>query len=159
MITIYAFIFPGGKVRLSFQVLEEVNALEINEVVPNLKILYGNEDILSSKRNLRVLDVRVVNSGNVDILKSFFDPLVPFGLVVLSAEVLQTPSVIDASNEYLKHNIRLTLLSGNQILLDPIIIHRGEYFTIRIITLHSAGTSPTIESVGKVAGSGDPSFG
>jgi hypothetical protein len=152
LITIYIFLFQRNRVEVTFQLISDVNALDINQEVPNLQILYGSEDILSSKRNLRIIDIRVINSGSVDILKTFFDERAPFGIAINEAEILQKPSLLDSSNTYIETNLQLQLVDKNTVFIEPIIFEKGEYFSLRFIVLHSVNIRPIVKSVGKIAG-------
>jgi hypothetical protein len=152
LITIYVFVFQRHKVELSFQITNEINALDINESVPNLQIFYNKEDILTAKKNLRLIDVKVSNTGDVDILKDFYDSNSPIGLAVEGAEVIQVPYISDASSDYLQRNVSLRLISNAQVVIDPIILERGEYFSLRLTVVHPLGTAPTLRTFGKVAG-------
>jgi hypothetical protein len=72
---------------------DEFNLVEIREKISNLKILYENDDILESQKEIKVVRLELINEGET-ILQSYYDQLEPFGLRFSNAKILDAKNNI-----------------------------------------------------------------
>src|SRR5437016_12539681 len=89
------------KPNILFEVLSEANVLDIHTALPELTILFRGEDVQKASLNLRVIRVRVSNSGESDIAQSLYDNNEPWGFKVRGGRAIEV-RVVDATSDYLR---------------------------------------------------------
>lgn len=151
-LTTYAFFFQEKKIDLQYEIIANSNVLDIKAELTQLDILYNGKSLKQKNQNLRIVNLRINNTGTEHILKTFYDDNDPLGFKVVDGEIIENPEVLDASNEYLKNNLVVTLESANQVSFSKVIIESREFFVLKLLILHKYGSSPRIIPVGKVAG-------
>ena len=139
------------KPKLRFEVVSNTNVLDVREDLGKLEILYDGLDIKKSKQSLRVVVVRVVNPGETDILMGHYDERVPLGFTVSNGELLRV-ELLEASNQYLKSQLRVSLTDSLRGVFEPVILESKEFFIFKALILHAQGTPPTLSPQGKIAG-------
>ena len=152
LVTIYAFYFYENKTALQYDIISNTSVLDINADLGNLEIFYGKSNLKIEKRNLRLISVRVMNTGSTNILKDFYDDEDPLGLQVTDGNIIETPELLEASNDYLKRNVKIFLTSPGTISFSKVIIEPKEFFTVKLLALYRADTTPKIMATGKIAG-------
>lgn len=148
---IYSY-FEKKNVLLQYEVLTNTNVLDINANVSKLDILYDSISLKKKKQNLRVVTIRLVNRGQVDVLKDFFDDNSPLGVKIVGGEIVESPELIEASSDYLSKNIHMNKVDRNTVLFSNVIIEKGEFLVFKALVLHNSNSQPSVESIGKVAG-------
>lgn len=136
---------------VTLQVVSNANVYDIHANVGNLEIFYAGENLRKSKQTLRLISVRLVNSGPTNITKNDYDDADPLGFEVHQGRILETPA-FRGSNTYLQRNLATTLTSDNRVSIKPIILESGEFIEAQVLVLSPEGAVPTIEPYGKVAG-------
>jgi len=152
IITIYAFFFQQKKTELTYEIIANTNVLDIRAEVSKLDVLYDGTSLKHRNENLRIISVRVINSGTENILNSFYDDNAPLGLELSGGKIIENPEILEASNEYIKSNLRISLDSLVKVTFSKVILESKEYFVIKLLVLHPSNVSPAIKAVGKVAG-------
>jgi hypothetical protein len=152
LLTIYAFFFQERKIDLQYQIIANSNVLDIRAELTKLDILYNGNNLKQKNQNLRVINLRIINTGTEHILNTFYDDNDLLGFKVVDGEIIENPEVLDASNEYLKNNLIVTSDSTNLVRFSKVIIESREFFVLKVLILHKRGASPSIIPVGKVAG-------
>ena len=152
LITVYAFLFPESRNALQYDIVADTSVLDIRADVGNLEILYGKSNLKENKENLRIISVRVVNTGNVNIIKNFYDDEDLLGIRITDGKIIETPELLQCSNEYLRRNLKIALPSPDSIRFSKVIMEPNEYFTIKLLVLHKINLSPRIVPIGKIAG-------
>jgi len=66
---LYTF-FHERKPNVSYEITNESNVLDLRQPIKNLSILFQNQDIEQKNLNLRIFDVKVENTGEIDILQN-----------------------------------------------------------------------------------------
>lgn len=127
VISIYAFLFQEKKTSLSYEVLANTNVLDIRAEVTKLDILYDRSSLKQGNQNLRIITVRVVNSGTENILNSFYDDNAPVGLGVSVGRIIEAPEILETSNTYLRSNLRISMDSVGVITFSKVILESREY--------------------------------
>lgn len=150
-LAIYTEFFRSRSPHITYDVLSNTPVLTTHEDVPALRILYKDIDTRQTRQIVSVVSVRVLNDGESDILKTFYEDRDPLGLSVTSGQILE-PRVSSASNDYLRANAQCTLIGTNALVLTPVILEPGESFVLRLLILHPDGTAPDVTPRGKVAG-------
>lgn len=151
-ITIYVFFFHQRKIELCYEITANTNVLDINADISNLDILYKGESLKTKKENLRIINIKVINSGTENILKNYYDNNDPLGFIITNGKIIEAPEILNASNNYLKEKLKFNLGSSDRINFSDIIIESGDYITIKVLVLHKLDIDPQIIPVGKIAG-------
>jgi hypothetical protein len=143
------------KPELAYQIASESNVLDVHASLPELSVLYRGEDIQQANLNLRILRLRVANTGTADILQAQYDQQDTFGLRVEGARVLEVRQV-DASVPYLSNAVRPQLVDQDIVRFEKPILESGAWFTVEILILHEKTREPRLTAIGKVAGVPEP---
>ena len=101
--------------------------------------------------NLRIITINVVNSGEEDILPIHYDPEDGWGMQFSEGEVIEA-RLIDSSSDYLRSKIVPNLVDQNTVAFPKVIFETGSSFTVEALLLHPKDSSPSVSSVGKIAG-------
>lgn len=152
IITIYAFFIQQRNIELQYEILSNTNILDIKADVNQFDILYDGKSLKATNENVRIITLRILNSGNTDILKDYYDDDAPLGFKVTNGLLLKEPELIGASNNYLKDNLIVKADSSNKIFFSKIILETSEYFIIKVIVKYTLKVTPSIVAIGKVAG-------
>jgi hypothetical protein len=152
MIAIYVFFFTEKKQELVYDILSDSSVLDINADVTNLDITYDGESLKKTGQSLRIITLRIKNSGTESILKTHYDSKDPLGLQISSGRIVEKPELVIASNEYLVNNLVFTVVENNKVFLNDIIIDSNESLVLKLLVLHPTGENPIVSPKGKVAG-------
>ena len=146
---IYAFYYNKSP-SISLIKLSEINVLEINRSLDDLKIYYKDEDIQNENKNIKIIVLKIKNDGKVDITQDMYDVDLPWGILVNEGDIVQA-RIIDSSNDYLSKNLS-PIINKNIIEFNKIIIESGESFSIELVLLCENKTILQYEVFGKIAG-------
>ena len=150
-VTIFAFL-QEKKVELRYEIVSNTNVLDFNAEIGKLEVTYDSTSLKKSQENLRIYTVKVVNNGNQNLLKEFYDENDPLGLQLNSGKIIELPEVIQVSNDYLKRNVKIEVYDNKSINFSQVILESGEYYIIKLLVLHKTDSIPEIISYGKIAG-------
>lgn len=150
-VTIYAFL-QEKNVDLRYEIIANTNVLDFNADINKLEVLYDSTNLKKTEENLRIYTVKIVNNGEENIIKEFYDENETVGIKISSGKIIEKPEIIQSSNEYLKRNVKFTKNEKEDILFSKVIIESGEFFIIKLLVLHNNTKIPKIQSFGKIAG-------
>lgn len=150
-ITIFAFL-QDKSVDLCYEITSNTNVLDFNADISKLEVLYDSTNLKQTKENLRIYTIKIVNLGNKDIIKEFYDSNEPIGLRINTGSIIETPELIQSSSDYLNRNAKITTHNKKKIIFSDVILEKGEFFTYKLLVLHNQDTIPEIQSFGKIAG-------
>jgi len=153
-ITIFAFL-QDKSVDLCYEITSNTNVLDFNADISKLEVLYDSTNLKQTHENLRIYTVKIINNGNKDIIKEFFDDNEPIGLKINSGNIIEPPELIQTSSDYLNRNAKIKDYQKERILFSQVILETGEFFTYKLLVLHNQDTIPNIISFGKIAGQKD----
>ncbi|MES4993747.1 hypothetical protein ABVB70_25975 [Agrobacterium radiobacter] len=149
-LTIYTEFLRDQSPHLQIEVLSNEPVLDVREKLPDLEVLYQGQDIAKSGKTLSVLLVRIANRGSANLLSAFYDINSPVRLG-LSHGALVKADITEASNPYLREAATLTRV-GPDVAMNPVIIEKNEWFTVKLLVLHDVELRPEVHVSGKVAG-------
>jgi hypothetical protein len=150
-ITIYAF-FQKSEIDLRYEITANTNVLDFNADISKLEVFYDSTNLKQKKENLRIYTIKVINIGDKDIVKEFYDDNDPMGLVISSGKIIEKPEIIETSSDYIKRNLKLSRFNRDTVTFSQVIIESNEFFVLKILVLHGVDSLPQINSIGKVAG-------
>jgi hypothetical protein len=139
------------------ELVDEFNLIEVREQISDLKILYKNDDIIESKKEIKVIRIQIRNEGDT-ILQGYYDQLEPFGLRFSNSQVLNA-EVISTNSEDLQQKLVNSVNSVNSdagnknsdVLLSKVIFDAGDYATLKITVLSDEKEILNIAPLGKIA--------
>ena len=73
------YTLRSTRTHLTMDVAGESNVLDVRHPIPDLSIMFQGKDIEGERSNLRVLTIRIVNDGEVNIHENDYDSRRPFG--------------------------------------------------------------------------------
>ncbi|MBL7128744.1 MAG: hypothetical protein ISS16_07140 [Ignavibacteria bacterium] len=150
-ITIFAFL-KDKEVDLCYEIISNTNVLDFNADISKLEVIYDSTNLKKTQENLRIYTVKIVNNGNKDILKEYYDENDPIGIKLSSGKIIEKPELIQTSSDYLNRNVIVIDYQKDKITFSQVILESGEFFTIKLLVLHKQDTIPNLLSFGKVAG-------
>lgn len=148
------------KVNFKLIVESEENLVEIKEKIPDLKLLYKNQDITLNGKNIKIIKFSLKNQGK-SILQDYYDKNKEFSVSFDSSIVLNT-IIIESNSEYLSKDLlqqnivsefsNKSLIEKNKIIFNPIIFERDKYVIFKTYLLQSENIKTTnIIFNGKIA--------
>ncbi len=137
--------------EVTFTTLSESNVLDVHAALPRLDVLYEGRSIQRTAQNLRIATIRIQNTGDVDILPSFYDPRTPWGVKVSNGKVVEV-RMLGASNQYLRSTFRTLLARNDYITFNDVILDRGSWVTVQVLALHRKTENVVLSPTGKIAG-------
>lgn len=149
---IYSTYFESKSPGIRFEILTNADVVDLREEIGKLDIIFDGTSIKTKNKSLRIITIKVTNNGNGNILKAGYDENAPLGFYVNDAEIIEKPVLIDASNNYLKDNLRITPASANRVSFSSVILEKQDYYIVKVLALSSKGLIPKVTPTGKVAG-------
>jgi hypothetical protein len=136
--------------KISFVITNEANVVDVHAPTKDLRVLFQNQDLTEGHLNLRILAVRVENSGDVDILQGQYDQNEAWGFEVRDGRVVEA-RVTSSNSAYLAKGLHPSL-AGSRVTLAKPIFERGRFAVLETLVVHDRNSTPTIHPFGKIAG-------
>lgn len=149
-ITIYAFL-QEKKANVRYELLSNINVLDFNANVNKLNVVYDSTNLRETKENIRIYTIKIINNGEQTLLNNYYDKNDPLGLKIINAKIIEKPQVIEASNNYVRKNIKILAYKTDNFIFNPIILEKGEYYIIRFLVLYKTDLTPQLIPIGKIA--------
>jgi hypothetical protein len=145
------YTLRGRRTNLVVDVAAESNVLDVRTSVRDLAVLFQGRDIQQDNANLKILQVRLSNEGEENILENYFDSRIPWGLQIEGGRVIEA-RITGSNSPYLSENLHPKLVDSNRVILDKVIFDKGKYVGLELLVLHNKNTEPQVTAVGKIAG-------
>ena len=145
---VYDFYFEDP--NITFDIVNDANVLDVHKPLSELNIYFQGEDIQQKNLNLRMISVKIENTGNVDILQNHYDENVIFGLQIDDGHIIESRLVF-SNSDYLISNLNLKIVN-NTIEFSKPILDKNKYFIVEILVLHDKDKGPRLVPLGKIAG-------
>jgi|GEM_PF-6201429 len=151
--TVYSVVHRASS-EILFEVTNEANVLDVHKPLRDLAISFKGEDIQRKNLNLRVISIRVLNSGELDVLQNQYDAGEPWGFLVDGGKIVDQPRFVGSNSRYIERRLsgRLSSDNGQRVNFPKVIIERGKFFRIEILVLHPRDVQPRVVPYGKIAG-------
>src|SRR5436305_697066 len=98
------FALRERRAELQFQLISESNVLDVHTPVAALDVLYQGESLQKRQLNLRVITLRVANTGDADILQSQYDQRLPCGLAITRGRIVEI-RLLSTNSSYLRNSL------------------------------------------------------
>lgn len=151
VLAVYTAFFYTKSPNLRLEILNNSRVYDIKENVDDLEILFKNENIRSKNLTLSLVNLKFSNPSDVAIQKSFFDEERPLGVKLDDSQIIKCEMSL-ASELYIKEALRTTVLNTDTVIVSPVILDPGAFFTLKILVLHPEKSLPHPKVIGKIAG-------
>ena len=141
----------GPRAEVSIETVSETNVLDLRRPLQDLTIVFRGQNVEEQNLNLRILTIKVANTGTTDILSNHYDPEVEWGIEFSTGEVIEV-RLVDAKSDYLRSRVAPRLEGIDTIVFPNVILEQGESFAIEVLLLHLKNESPLVSPIGKIAG-------
>lgn len=138
----------------NIELVDEFNLVEVREEISDLKIIYKNDDIIESKKEIKIVRITLRNDGNT-ILQSYYDQLEPFGLRFANAKILSA-EITTTNSDHLKEKLIKSFAGGESeqhgdLIFEKVIFDKKDIATIKITLLQISEAPLSITALGKLA--------
>ena len=137
--------------RVVFETISDTDVLDLRRPLQDLSIVFRGQDVQEQGLNLRIVTVNIANTGEVNILPGHYDLQDDWGMRFRDAEIVEA-RLVDASSQYLLSRVVPQRLGADAITFPKIILEKRSSFAIEVLLLHAKTVSPSITSIGKIAG-------
>lgn len=146
--SVYTYIADNPSV--TFDIISDSNVLDVHESLTGLNIYYQGEDIQQTNQNLRIITLKVENTGNVDILQNFYDNNVKWGFQIDNGHIIEA-KLVGSNSNYLESNLNIKVINNSVEFSKP-IFEKNKFFIVTVLILHNKDEGPLLNPTGKIAG-------
>lgn len=150
IITIYVS-FYYEQPNVTFDIVNDVNVLDVHTPLSELNIYFKGEDIQQNNLNLRLISIKIENTGTENILQTHYDNNVIFGLQIDNGHVVEA-RLINSSSTYLQFPYFNIKTINNTIEFSKSTFDKNDYFIIELLVLHDKNEAPKLFPLGKISG-------
>lgn len=147
---VYVEFFRQTYTDLDYIITTKSTVFDLKEPIPSLKIMYDEKQQIDTNESIVLINLRVVNTGNVHIKEEDYYSGSEFGFEVTTGTVLQNPEVIQTNIQDIEKSIEY-MDSLQNIILPKIPIDIGEYYELKMLVI-SESDSIGINPIGKISG-------
>ena len=150
----YSILSQDKKPNLVYEIVSKSNVFDIRNNLSDLKIYYKDSDLQSGKKNLQIIQLKISNTGKQSITLNSFDINYPLKFIIINGNIIDTPAITFASNEYLSNSIVLSN-DSNSISFRPFILDYKDYFICNILILVNSNQDCDFTTSGKISNQKD----
>jgi hypothetical protein len=147
---IYGTMFYEKRPDATVSVESDLPVFDIHTNVSKLSVTYAGNDLRKSNQTLRLVKLRVMNTGNKDIVRQDYDENEPVGFEIKNGTIVEVPATT-GSSDYLRRNLRVTT-DSNKITISPLILESGEFVEFQLLVLSAPNENVAVTASGKIAG-------
>lgn len=147
---LYSVFFYSRTPDMRIEILSSVPVLSIRENLPDLDIIFKGRNIRQSQQSLTLVNLKIVNRGNVAIKPGDFDLKDPLAIRLQDGEIVKS-YILETSELYLDKVFSETISTSRGITFPPFIMEPGHYISLRMLVLHSQSVKPSFKINGKIA--------
>ena len=153
VLAIYSTFFKRNYPQLECEILSKVSVFNHQEEVSSLRILLDTVDVQKNNANITFYTLKMSNNGTMHINHDMYDRS-PFGLQVKNAYIVKGPTIIEASNNYIKSRLEeISIVKNSDLLYLPYLpLDIGDFFVIKLGLYHDNANMPSFICKGKISG-------
>ena len=136
---------------VTFETISDTNVLDVRRPLQDLSIVFRGQNVQEQNLNLRIVTINIVNTGEIDILPNHYDHEDDWGMKFKDGEVIEA-RLVDTNSDYLQSKVIPQRFGADTVVFPKVIFEKDAFFAIEVLLLHSKNESPSISSVGKIAG-------
>ena len=148
---VYGTLFYERQASFAIDVLTNSPVFDLRTDVSQLGVTYAGVDLRKSSQTLRLVSVKITNTGDKDILKADFDEGEPISLVIGDGKIVEI-SRYSASNDFLKRRGKIQRISERALQISPVLLEKNEFMLVDFLVLADIGHTPIVGATGKIAG-------
>ena len=141
----------GPEAEVTLETISETNILDVRRPLQDLSIVFRGQNVEEQNLNLRILTIKVANTGTIDILPVHYDVEDGWGIKFSAGEVIEA-RLVDTNSDYLRSKIVPQLLGTDTVAFPKVIFEKGDSFALEVLLLHLKKESPLVSPIGKIAG-------
>lgn len=146
---IYQTYFYEIKPELQIEILSETSVLSVHESISDLSINFKGENLSQTGNELRILILKIKNTGNKNILPSDFQPQKPWGIKILPGSIIDL-AVTDTNSTKIKEALNPQKVES-EIRFTPTIFEKERFFSLKILMLVPKDANIDISSLDSIA--------
>ena len=154
--SIYTIYFHKESPIIEYYELTNTDVLDIRENLTKLDIVYDSVSIKNNHQSLRIITLKIANNGNEALGPQHYDEDYPLGLTITRGTIVESPQIINTSNDYIAKKLRIEQKSQKEISFSKVIINQGEFFTLKLLLLTKENVMPQVIPSGYITGYGKP---
>ena len=148
--TVYSIFTQDKKPNLVFEIISRSNVFDIRNDISDLRIYYKDNNLQNGEKNVQVIQLKIANIGKQSITTNSFDINYPLKLTITNGELIDTPTVTFATNDYLFNSIVL-FNDSNSVSFRPFILDFKDYFICNILVLVDSNQDCNLTITGKIS--------
>jgi hypothetical protein len=154
-VIIFFYSQKQSKIDFNLTIESEEDLIEIKEQIPDLKVIFNNEEITKSEKRIKILKFSINNMGNT-ILQDYYDKNQDLRIVFKNSQILSY-KIIETNSEYLEKDLLVNQIKdsvkSNSLLLNKLIFEKNKYAKIKCFLIQPKNVDTTIVTFeGKIAG-------
>jgi len=139
--------------EITFQELSTTSVIEINERLPELKIMYKEKDLLSTDEEININEYRIENTGTINIKQGDYEPNTNWGIEFNNCRLLIEPEIKAASADYVGDNFKKLITDSlGRILFPKSLFDSRDYVDIKLLTIKKRAENSEMKLFGKISG-------
>lgn len=156
---VYLTFYYSKKTDITYQLISDDYVIQIKEKLSKLDVSYDGKSLKENNQSLRLVTLKIANSGENTIRIGDYDEKAPLGFSLNHGEILEPPR-ITGSKPYFSDRILPRLESKTSVVFTPAILEPSDYFSVTTLVLVSDPSPIKIEPKGIIAGLsfGTPKF-
>lgn len=148
---IYTVFFYAKAPDLKAEIQSSAPVFSLRENVQDLDIMFKGQNIRQSHKALTLINLKLINRGNVPIRPGDFDQKDLLSLSLKAKGEIVKSDILDASEPYLNKVFADTTKNNQSIQFPPFIMEPGQFISLQLLTLHDENEKPTLTISGKIA--------
>ncbi|WP_439185767.1 hypothetical protein [Carboxylicivirga taeanensis] len=149
--SIYVANKDEDKPLIGFEIISSNEIVQVSDNIDSLKILYRNKNIITNDTSVFLVSAKLLNYGTAPIRILDYDSNCPLGLEFEGYSIINKPSIIDYSSDYLNDNLNF-LIDSSSISIAPIILEENDFVSFSFLLYGSRNKTINLTTHGKVAG-------
>jgi hypothetical protein len=135
LIPLLFYLLDKKRKEISYEILSNIPLLSVQkDIIDKLQVFYYNKPVDS----VRVLNIKICNTGNVAIKSEDFDQSNPIELDFGQKSRLLDVEVLGTSPQNLRSRIKLSV-DQRSIKLEPLLLNAKDYLKLKILISESSG--------------------
>ncbi len=139
------------KIQVSYDLAAELNILDLKRPVDDLSVTFKGDDLSEKNLNLKILQIRIENTGRVDIIQNLYDSQEVWGLRIIGGKIIEA-RLVSSNSDYIKERLSPAILSDSAVSFQKVILESGKYFVVELLVIHNKSDEISIIPSGKIAG-------
>lgn len=159
LLTVYVEFIKKDAPKLEYDIVSATDFINNKESSASLRIYVDTLDIQDNHLNITAYNIKVENKGSAHIRYYDYDKG-SFGLRIQNGILLEPPVLLNSSTAHIHELFPKSerVVSDSFVDIPTLSLDIDDYYTIRIVLLHSVDSIPEFNPEGKIVGQKEISF-